>query len=61
MAKGSTEKDRVRGAEVLFLLLKELGVYLELSIQEIMEKVTRGKSLDVAKLKRELCLEYLNK
>ena len=61
MAKGETRKDRERGAEVLYLLLKELGLYLEMSIQEVMAKVAKGQSLNVERLKHELCLEYLTK
>ena len=51
MAKGESRKDRERGAEVLYLLLKELGLYLELSIQEVIAKVERGQTLNVEKLK----------
>lgn len=61
MAEGKNEKDRSRGAEVLFLLLGELGIYFGMSRQEVMAKVARGQPLDVEKLKRELCIEYLNK
>lgn len=61
MMEGRNENDKKTSAELLYLFIKELSLYFDNDVKEVIKKVNRGSRLNLENLKMKLCHEYIGK
>lgn len=61
MMQGRNQSDREKSAELLYMFIKELSLYFDNDIKNVVSKIQRGQSLNLQKLKMQLCQEYIGR